>query len=306
MEMDEKWTCFAISYDFDVFCQESIPEIKLKPEVHEDVHAKFRIVRKLLEHSFYEYEFYDAAELIALLTFEMALKIRYREITETEWGTKPLEQIITWFNKRNYFEVDNNNFLKYIREVRNDAAHPVKHNFAGPLKRQMILYTIDLINDLYEEPTLRVERDKIRQELFEIIKKLSSKGLRISFNETTRLAFVAHVVFVNNKKLPMEIYLHFRPIYYIPEILEPGKLYDSPEYIITASEFGFKDNVLTLIDSELTQYRISTIVDESDLAEFNQWAARFQKYNQHTFEIASINSNFTSSFSKHLRAFHFS
>lgn len=157
MELDETWSVFAsFSADPRDFVKEFLPEIYLKPKVAKAVKENFEVIEKLLLYSYSVYKFYNVATLKSLLTLEMSLKIRYREVTGVEWGHKPLKLLIDWFQKRNYFEVYNNDFLIHIREIRNMLAHPNDHTFSGPHSRPVIENVLDLINGLYEEPGLRV------------------------------------------------------------------------------------------------------------------------------------------------------
>lgn len=49
----------------------------LKPKVHNEIKEGFRIIRKLPEHSYFEYQFYDETVAKSLVILEMALRIRY-------------------------------------------------------------------------------------------------------------------------------------------------------------------------------------------------------------------------------------
>lgn len=66
IERDSRWP----NESFEDFCQNRIPQIYLKPNVHDEIKEGFRIIRKLLEHSYFEYQFYDeAARLDMVVTF---------------------------------------------------------------------------------------------------------------------------------------------------------------------------------------------------------------------------------------------
>ncbi|HQS04892.1 MAG TPA: hypothetical protein PLT16_04570, partial [Daejeonella sp.] len=82
IEQDSRWLSFeGIPNNFNDFSKKTVPEIYLKPEVHEDIKMSFRVIKRLMEFSFYEYEFFDVAADNAILVLEMAFKIRYQELT---------------------------------------------------------------------------------------------------------------------------------------------------------------------------------------------------------------------------------
>ncbi len=137
MKYDERWEAFDVPFEFESFCKRIMPEIYLKPVVHMDVHKAFRVIQKLMQFSFYEYEFYDVAASKALFTVEMAMRIRYCEITGIEWpDNKPYHKLIDWLHEEYYFDVYNESFLKNIREVRNLMAHRKEYSFGGPTMAQ--------------------------------------------------------------------------------------------------------------------------------------------------------------------------
>lgn len=71
--------------------QETADRITFNPSVPEDVVNRFHLVKKLVIHSYYEYEFADLDVERSLLTFEMALGARYSKDT----------QLIRWATDRN-------------------------------------------------------------------------------------------------------------------------------------------------------------------------------------------------------------
>jgi hypothetical protein len=307
MKRDERWSVFTVPDTYQEFCASThcIPEIRLKAEVNDDVKGKFRIVRKLLEHSYYEYEFYDVAAVNAVFTFEMALNLRYTEITKEKWR-KNLEKLIEWFNSRSYFEVYNPGFLEYIRQVRNNFAHQQGNHFAGPMKRHHIEYSINLINDLYEDPQLRIERMTLMRELEAKIKAINTKGLKIWFNDgSSQLAYMARPIFVNNKLSPNEIYFLFSPLFYMPKPLEHGRLYDAPTIGITANTVKYEENAIIFQDVEFDAIRIAAIDNEKDIKEFTDWGFQFAEYDRQTMHLASCNTDDTLRFNEHLKQLHF-
>src|SRR5690349_12109665 len=133
MKKDETWNAFDQARSADEFYDEFVPELYVKPQVNKEIVENFRVIRKLIEYSYFEYRFYDVATLESLLTLEMALKIRFSEINLENWPKKKsLSHLMDWFQKHNYFEVYNGEFLRHIRAIRNLMAHPLQHSFSGP------------------------------------------------------------------------------------------------------------------------------------------------------------------------------
>ena len=307
MERDEIWGCFVIPVTFEGFCKETIPEINLKPEVNEDVHKSFRVVRKLLEHSYYEYEFFDMAALKSILSFEMALKLRYQELTGTKWSeNKSLKTLIQWFHEKRYFEVYNDSFLDYVRMIRNHSAHPYRHGLSGAMGRQNILYSIDLINDLYEDPELRVKRMTLMNEISSKVKELNTNGLKITFaDDSSVLVCAARPVFINNKMSPAEISFSYKPLFPLPESFVPGIIHEAPTYKIVADSIEILDSSIILHDIEHNNMVISKIESKEDKLEFELWIAKFIECNAKIFQFGIMNMQDTQYFSEHLREFHF-
>lgn len=89
----------------------------------------------------------------------MALKLRFRELNNSEWNKKwSLEQLIEWFRKRDYFETEDKRFFDHVRNTRNYLSHPERHSFAGMASFHWISTAVDLINDLYEDVEMRKQR----------------------------------------------------------------------------------------------------------------------------------------------------
>lgn len=307
MQKDPTWDAFLSTYSFETFCEDAIPPIFLKAEVHQDVQQNFHVVRKLLEHSYFEYKFYDIAASHAILTLEMALRIRYKEVLGKPCPDKQwLKPLFDLFFKQKYFEVYDQEFLKYMVELRNSVAHPDKHTIYGPFSRGVILYCVDLINDLYESPELRVERMKLMKEIGDKIRQINSNGYKVSFaNGSYQLAFIVKPIFINNKKVPTEIYISYRPLFDIPETREKGKIYQYPTIKLVTNNIQFLNDGIALLDVELGKIKISGVNNDVDLERFKFWGERFIQYDHETREIAHLNMEDAESYLAHLREFHF-
>lgn len=101
-----------------------LPKILFKDEVHADVKKTFGVIERLLLHGYFEYEFLDVGIIKALHAFEMALKLRYEQLTEKKWNPKsPFEQLLRYFQTGNYFEINAPEFVDHVRKSRNALTH---------------------------------------------------------------------------------------------------------------------------------------------------------------------------------------
>jgi hypothetical protein len=305
MKRDIRWSIYGNTESFEFFCKEAIPEFHLKAEVHEEVKEGFRIVRKLLEHSYFEYQFYDEAASKALVILEMALRIRYKEI-KGDPGKKTLTPLIRWFYSNNYLEVNNEYFIEQIKDVRNHLTHLHQNSIAGPIKRQLIINAANLVNDIYENPELRIERALKQKQMQEALHTMKSKGMFLKHENEGHLIFEAWPAFTNNKFTPSVTYFYAKPIFHIPEnwFENRGEIHDSPTFLIEATSVEYANNKLTLHDRENKSYELSDIETAEDQKTFDNWSQLFDAYSNQTGERFSINTSMGKTFLQHLSDFH--
>lgn len=307
MKMDEIWSIFyGTSCSIEEFNERIVPELYLKPQVHTDVIESFRVIKKLILHSYFEYKFYDIATTQSLLTLEMALKLRYKEINSQEWSNKKrLNDLMDWFEEEIYFEVYNNEYLKRIRQIRNWVAHPSQHFSSGPHTKHIIENVLDLINGLYEDPELRKDRMKLTRMINEKLLEFKN-GIRCTINNVTYFAFNAWLAFVNNKKTPFEVYFYFTPTFKFPEgYLEAGNTWIHPQVIdFTGCSIEYSDSSILMKNSENSTLLISEIQNPDEKKEFDNWREKFQRYCHPTGGYFFPNDKIVDTFSFHLRAFY--
>lgn len=264
LEKDPRWT----TDNFEQHCKNNVPEIYLKESVNKDVRDSFRIVKKLAELSFFEWEIYDVAAQKAMVTFELALKKRYFEITQDPWpGKKPLKQLIDWFHDRGYFEVYHPYFLERLRMIRNHLTHHEHYWFGGAIHRQWIASCADLINDLYEDTTLRKERMSTVLKLNADFKKLTEKGAPLTINGKTHLIHSARVGFINNKVSPSEISVIFIKPFKIGSVEGIDRVLENPYIILTTHEIDISENTIHFADHA----SITSHCSPEQIAEYKIW-----------------------------------
>ncbi len=187
------------------------PVIEFRSNIHDDVKKNFQLIQKLITYSFYEYQFYDNAMEKALLTLEMALKIRYEEIMNRKWRNN-LKTLLYWFLERDYFECQTEASLDLIRSVRNDVAHPTHHSVGGPFLSQWVTGAANLINEIYNPNIdLRIERKRIIGELNKSSRSHVKFGGIVNHNKLGRKIFYdLRFTFLDNSSEKYDLYGFYR------------------------------------------------------------------------------------------------
>jgi len=193
--------------------KQKLPEIKFINSVSDDVVKYFDIVRKLLIHSFFEYEFIDVAFTKALTGFEMALKIRYQELTGEKARIR-LHGLIKWGIKANLFEFDDS--IDSIRELRNYSVHPENYHFGGLALFNSFSIIADTINGLYLDPVFRKQRKDETVEVNTILDDFTKEGAILEIFDKRLIIFNTKMLFLDNISKPNKYYFQFWPIFDVP------------------------------------------------------------------------------------------
>jgi hypothetical protein len=186
---------------------ELLPPIRFYDDVNQNVKEAFQVVHKLMIHSYYEYLFFDVAVTKALHIFEMALKLRYRELNNDEWKKNDsLKNLIEWFRKRNFFEREDEKFFDHVRNTRNYLSHPEKHHFKGMTSSHWIRTAVDLINDLYEDIELRKQRRILTDQARHEIDLFLKNGGKLILKGVPELVYACGHILINNKVKPTNVH----------------------------------------------------------------------------------------------------
>ncbi|WP_343635213.1 hypothetical protein [Fluviicola sp.] len=137
--------------------------------VHEDVINSFKTVEYLMAHAYYHWQMYDQVLAKLLSIFEMAVKLRSKELDNPlqyqdrsdETKDKELWRLIKELKNFGYpgFVIRD---LHWLRKLRNQESHPDGHHFAGAIKKVAIMPGINIINRLFLDPnklTLQINND---------------------------------------------------------------------------------------------------------------------------------------------------
>lgn len=299
LERHRTWTAFQGELSFEEFVDKKIPKILFKEAVNSDVKQAFEIIQKLLIHSYYEYLFIDVAVNKALQTFEMALKLRYKELNGgKEWKKATLYQLIPWFQKRHYFESDNKNFLHRIRKTRNYLSHPENHRFAGSVGFPWIQTVVELINDLYEDTELRVQRKALRDEMTKSIKAIVTNGARLIAHNYEELIYDVGIVLVNNKTTPCQFFIGLLPIF------DESTLQKSPIILqLVDSQFGISNDELNFNTEGGQQVKLIRNVDPASVNFMTDWKSKLQQEKEFVFRHSEMLFEFEKEFIEIRRSF---
>lgn len=266
---------------FDEHCSR-IPEFYFKKEVPEDVVKNFEIVEQLLAHSYYEYRFIDEALAKALHTFEMAMRIRYNEVVTEPKKRVVFNDLITELSNLNLFEASFET-LKHVKSLRNYYSHPERHSFGGVFHWNKIEFINRLINEMYEDINLRLERtEKAKGFIEEQQKKNLHKSLIIYVDGDTHLLYSLELLFVNNKHNPNAYLLACVPLFNLEEI--DGAIITPPIIDIKVCNPSFSDDTL-ICESFTSKQKIKFSPINSNpqlLPEFEAWNHEYSNKTPHS------------------------
>lgn len=201
---------------FEEYCAQ-IPQYFFRKEVPEDVLKSFEVVTSLLAHSYYNYLYIDEAYSKALRVFEMAMKLRLIEldVNASKWTFAPLAKKLLDLKM---FD-SNERVLDYVKDARNHFSHPKHHSFAGIVYWNRIAIVPTLINELYEDLSLRTERQALKQKFTELI---NDSGLEndivLEYGDEIHLLHSMQLLLVNNKVVPHTYQLFVIPLFDLTQI----------------------------------------------------------------------------------------
>jgi len=262
---------------FEKFCSE-IPEFYFKKEVPEDVVQNFEIVERLLAFSYYEYKLIDEAYAKAIHSFEMAMSIRYKELNlPLSNGKLVFDFLIRSLNEQNCFDTDIT-VLMQVKQMRNHFSHPERHSFGGAVYWNRVEFISRLVNEMYEDIALRIDRRKIAGEFIVRKQELDLDKfvvMRIGMAKPIILFNVA-LLWINNKRSPCTYLIEYTPLFDLtyetegqikgPEIF--GLKIINP--IFTAREFIATD----FITGETVSF--SSVTDNPEqINQFQNWKAKY-------------------------------
>ena len=270
---------------FDEYCSK-IPEFFFKEEVPEDVIKNFEVVEKLLALSYYEYKFIDEAYAKALHTLEMAMNIRLKDF-QPNIKNKSFKPLIAKLTSLNLFET-NLQTLEHMEYLRNYYSHPERHSFGGAIIWNRVEFISHLINEMYEDIDLRLERRKLKREFIQKQKRTNlEKSLVMEICGKPLMIYQLQLLFINNKYDELTYLFACMPLFNY-ELSSDGS---------ASVPFVFKSKLISpiLADSSIEGIsfsakqivRFSSINDYSELlSQFETWRSGYDKI-EYKFQFES-------------------
>jgi hypothetical protein len=209
LQPDRLWTLIEGYGSPDVF-RAAAARVALLPTVPEAVAQRFAVVARLVALAYAEAAFLDVAFERALLTVELALRLRHDELGgPLRPRERTLARLAEWAVAEELVE-DGHAAIDAARRLRNGAAHATN----GPAPTVMALGSVEatarLLNDLYECPHLRRQRNVIRAVLAGAIGRAVGGGAVADLGAvglSRLLVWSAAVLHVENRpgRVPTEV-----------------------------------------------------------------------------------------------------
>jgi hypothetical protein len=143
------WSIVKNGKTFTDFCEHIIPCFQFNENVPDSIKRRFIIIRKLLEYSYFEYEFTDVALEKCYQTFELALSLKYQEENPDNKSKKNFKPYLEWAILKKHLNLTDE-MKKNLEYLRNHITHLKGDSFSGMFCLKLI-NTIgnNFINDLY-------------------------------------------------------------------------------------------------------------------------------------------------------------
>ncbi len=155
---DPIWSDFKIENQED-YVSKFVIKGNFHAGVHEDVIKSFKTVEYLMAHAYYHWELYDQVLVKLLSIFEMAVKLRAKELNnslkfQTRNGRTQDKKLVQLINELKNFGYPDFiiHDLHWMRELRNKESHPDGNHFAGAIKKVAVMPGINIINRLFLAP----------------------------------------------------------------------------------------------------------------------------------------------------------
>jgi len=242
------------------------------PEVPDVVVWRFDVVRDLLEHRALSVRFADLAFERSLLTLETALRIRHRELhgTPVSPASPGLQRLYRWAVDTGVVSV-NRALMDAMRSIRNQVAHPTTNpGYGGPGGAvRLTLATVDVVNDVFEDPTTRTWRNETHRRLYEHCLNFSRGGSVLVEEGAVMPLWRIDLLAVENRMPEPEIVLAAWPRSVVVEG-DPGEMDVDEPRLLRAREVVVAHNDLVLRGG--SDVVLSPTGDE-DTREHERWVA---------------------------------
>ncbi|MET4081559.1 hypothetical protein ABIB40_001508 [Pedobacter sp. UYP30] len=150
MEPDVRWLIIDKASSFDAFKKNFVPKTQIADSVDIGIKTHYEITKKLIIHSYFEYEFITVALRNGLLLLEFTLNHYYEKINGVKCKMM-LAASSKWFKNQNLIEGEEEMMVvDLIRVIRNYHMHPQTHTVLPPSAIDVIELIAVWINKLDE------------------------------------------------------------------------------------------------------------------------------------------------------------
>ena len=275
LEKDPKWSAFN-DYTWESFQETYLPKVALISTVHPEVHKQFRAIRKLIAHSYFEYEFFDIAAGQMTMLVEMAMVWKYEQLTGEPWQRKTkkrekkrdLKNLFEWLTQNGHFSTTFPTDTNFLRQVRNYYAHPKKHGFSGGTHLKSIIHLIHFINELYD-PNL-VTANRLSEPIGNWLTLHEAKRKVLKFPSGQLLLSAIFLAFVDFSDTEPHYYFAAFPLFDIKKIDRSSPYMPTTMYVVHLASPSISARSLSGVDLssgdeiriEFADISISKFIDE--------------------------------------------
>ncbi|KAB2881542.1 hypothetical protein F9K33_00350 [bacterium] len=182
-------------------------------ELPESVQERLNFIHKLLQLAYFENQLFDVAYREALLTFELALHARHKQLMGNTKRNMTLEKLIDWALAKNLFVKAKHN-VHALRKLRNGYFHPVNFQMAlGHMSIQGVYGIVDTIVDLYHDEETHVLRMKEEKRIREMLVQYEKSGVALESNGERTILYRAELSVFDNRFGRSVYHFIFWPIF---------------------------------------------------------------------------------------------
>ncbi|MCB9247020.1 MAG: hypothetical protein H6606_11405 [Flavobacteriales bacterium] len=276
---DSKWDLPENSTSPNKFVQNHVVHGHFHSGVPEDILLSFETAEHLMAYSYFYWPLYDEALRKILGIFEMAVKLRAKELgikTKSEKGSVHLSSLIDQLIKKG-FPRNRKLIMDWIRRLRNYHSHPERHNFMGGSSKYQIIPIVNTINELFYSYSKLKENE---HELKRIQRLVASFNDTCFVLETSGKRFLIHRIqprFVLQKDESLVNIIAFYPILENADSLLKNHAYPEP-FTVAIKDCDIEINLIQGVDvSDACELSVYITDNQLDMNRFNEyWEAYHQ------------------------------
>jgi hypothetical protein len=280
---DDRWDVINEIKSHHEFIETMVPLIRLNEKAPQDVKDIFEEVNYLHVFGYYKFQFFDVAYQRALNAMELAFKLKYEEIAGQLRGKKSLHELIEFLASNNLFDTHVTQIHK-IRKLRNYQTHQERYGYSGNTFVMRIHHVTQVINELYEDINLRLQRKALTDQFFSFNGGQEYfEGVELIRNTKVSLLYHLQILMIDNKE-PLPVYhLMAIPVFRFSVYTKDGNGGPAPRMFRLAlvnvsvnnnEIYGFE----VLSKSPTIIRKIST---QQRIGKYNTWKMEFDIFNKY-------------------------